>query len=109
MEAAMNEVISSLFALSDVQHMFAQRLNGKLEETNKLVVTKVLAYEGYEGLEYHINSLARIPGYAVMAVLDDGKRFPDDAKNSLRNLLKKQIWFVFQKKDFCTGKVRRMR
>ena len=32
-----------------------------------------------------------------MIVLDDGKRFPDDARNSLRNLLKEQIWFVFQK------------
>ena len=97
METTMNEAVSSLFALSDVQHMFAKRLNGKLEETNKLVVTEALAYEGYEGLEYHINSLARIPGYAVMIALDDGKRFPDDARNSLRNLLKEQIWFVFQK------------
>lgn len=97
MEVTMNEVVSSLFALSDVQYIFAKRLNGKLEETNKLVVTEALAYEGYEGLEYHINSLARIPGYAVMIVLDDGKRFPDDARNALRNLLKEQIWFVFQK------------
>ena len=97
METTMNDIASSLFALSNVQHMFAKRLNGKLEETNMLVVKEALAYEGYEGLEYHINNLARIPGYAVMIVLDDGKRFPDDARNALRNLLKEQIWFVFQK------------
>ena len=97
MEATMNEIGLSLFTLSDAQHKFAKRLNGELEETNKLVVTEALAYEGYEGLEYHINSLARIPGYAVMIVLDDGKRFPDDARNALRRLLKEQIWFVFQK------------
>ena len=95
MEATMNEVVLSLFELSDVQHKFAKGLNGKLEETNKLVVTEALAYEGYEGFE--LNNLARIPGYAVMIVLDDGKRFPDDARNSLRNLLKEQILFVFQK------------
>ncbi len=99
MEVSMNEVGSSLFALSDVQHLFAKRLNDKLEETNRLVVAEALAYEGYEGLEYHINRLARIPGYAVIIVLDDGKRFPDDARNALRKLLKEPIWFVFQKDD----------
>ncbi len=97
METAMNDVVSSLFALSQVQHTFAKQLNSKLMETNRLVITEALAYEGYEGLEYHINRIARIPGYAVMIVLDDGKRFPDDAKYALRNLLKEQIWFVFQK------------
>lgn len=97
MERTMNDIVSSLFTLSDVQYMFATRLNGKLGETNRLVITEALAYKGYEGLEYHINKLARIPGYAVIIVLDDGKRFPDDARNALRNLLKEQIWFVFQK------------
>ena len=99
MEATMNEMVSSLFALSDAQHMFAKGLNGKLEEMNKLVVSEALIYEGYEGLERHMNSLARIPGYAVMIVLDDGKWFPDAARNALRNLLKEQIWFIFQKDD----------
>lgn len=95
----MDDVISSLFALSNVQYMFANRLNGKLEDINRLVVTEALDYEGYSGLEYHINDLARIPGYAVMIVLDDGKRFPVEARNALRKLLKEQIWFVFQKDD----------
>ena len=97
MERTINEIVSSLFTLSEVQHTFARRLNGKLEETTKLLTTEALTYLGFGGLEYHINDIARIPGNAVIIVLDDGKRFPDDARFSLHRLLKEEIWFVFQK------------
>lgn len=96
MKDTMNDIITSMFALSRVQLMLAKRLNSKLEETNRLIVKEGLIYEGYGGLEYHINRLARMPGYAVMIVLDSGKRFPDDARNELSRLLKEQIWFVFE-------------
>ena len=53
------------------------------------------AYTGYEGLEWHISNVARIPGNAIMILLEIGKRFPDDTRRDLSYLLKEQVWFVF--------------
>ena len=97
MSNTLNEAIKSLFALSDLQYEFALKMNAKLEEINKATITEALAYIGFQGLEWHIEGIARIPGYAVMLVLGDGKRFPDEAVRQLYFLLKERIWFVFKK------------
>ena len=93
----LNDAVTSLFALSETQYMFAGRLSSKLEDINRTTITEALAYSGFQGLEWHIENIARIPGHAVMIVLGDGKRFPEDAVKALRNILKERIWFVFQK------------
>jgi len=94
---SLNEAANSLFVLSDLQYEFALRMNTKLEEINKATITEALAYIGFQGLEWHLEGLARIPGYADMIVLGDGKRFPDDATRQLYFLLKERIWFIFKK------------
>lgn len=94
---SLNEAVKSLFALSDAQYLFAGRLNNKLEEINKITITEALSYCGYQGLEWHVEQLARIPGHAVMIVLGDGKRFPDDVVRQMYYLLKEKIWFAFRK------------
>lgn len=97
MSHSIHEVIRSLFILSQTQWEFAVKLNDKLKEINGAVITEALAYLGYAGLEWHITSIARVPGYAVVIVLEDGKRFPDDATRALSRLLKESVWFVFYK------------
>lgn len=91
------EVINSLFLLSQTQQEFAVALNYKLKEINSAVIEEALKFLGYAGLEWHITSIARVPGYAMMIVLEDGKRFPDEATKSLSRLLKEPVWFVFHK------------
>lgn len=92
---ALDETINSVFTLSEIQWSFSKSLNGKLAEMNRMVVTEALAYTGYEGLEWHISNVARIPGNAIMILLEIGKRFPDDTRRDLSYLLKEQVWFVF--------------
>ena len=96
---SLNEAVSSLFALSDAQYSFAGRLNSKLEAINKTSITEALAFCGFQGLEWHIEGIARIPGSAVVIVLGDGKRFPDEATKHLYFLLKENVWFVFKKES----------
>lgn len=96
---SLSEAVKSLFALSDAQYVFAGRLNNKLEEVNKATIAEALDYCGFGGLEWHIEDIARVPGYAVMIVLGDGKRFPDDAVRQMYFLLKERIWFVFKKEN----------
>ncbi len=94
-----DDVIDSIFALSKTQQEFAIALNCKLQEINLAVIKEALAYSGFTGLEWHISNIARIPGYAMMIVLEDGKRFPDDASKALFYLLKEKVWFVFKKEN----------
>ena len=91
-----DEVVTAMFALSKAQREFAVSLNYKLQEMNFAVVKEALAYLGYTGLEYHISSIARIPGYAVMLVLEYGKVFPNDAAKALSGLLKEKVWYIIK-------------
>ena len=95
MKHTIDEFINSMFLLSKTQRDFAVSLNKSLEEINNAVIKEALSYLGYTGLEYHITRIARVPGYAMMFVLEYGKRFPDDTTKSLRCLLKERVWFVF--------------
>ena len=97
MSHTIDVIINSLFLLSQTQQDFAIALNNKLKEINSAVIKEALAYLGYTGLEWHIKSIVRVPGYAMMIVLEDGKRFPDDATKALSRLLKEPVWFVFYK------------
>ena len=92
---AIDETINSVFTLSKTQQDFAKALNTKLHEMNKVLITEALDYTGFSGLEWHISNVVRIPGNAMMIVLEDGKRFPDDARKALSYMLKEQVWFVF--------------
>jgi hypothetical protein len=96
MSHTIDEVINSVFALSKTQRELAISLNRKLQEMNMAVIKEALAYLGYEGLAWHIASIARIPGYAVMLVLEYGKKFPNDAAKALSGLLKEKIWYIIK-------------
>ena len=88
----MNSVI---FRLADTQKELAWNLNYNLIQLNKQIVTEAIHLIDAEGLEYHINSVARIPGVSVLIMLDDGKRFPDEQSKSLYLLMSEKISYVF--------------
>lgn len=88
----MNSVI---FRLADTQKELAWNLNYNLIQLNKQIVTEAIHLIGAEGLEYHINSVARIPGVSVLIMLDEGKRFPDEQSKSLYLLMSEKISYVF--------------
>lgn len=96
MSRTIDDVINSVFTLSKTQREFAIALNNKLQEINADVIKEALAYLGYEGLEWHISSIARIPGYAVMLVLEYGKVFPNNAARALSYLLKEKVWYIIK-------------
>jgi hypothetical protein len=97
-ERTLSDMASSLKLLSDIQYDLACELNEKLKGVNRSLITEALAYKGFKGQEDLVKSIARIPGYAIILLLEDGSRFPEDAKAVLKALLKHEnVWFVFQK------------
>ena len=41
-----------------------------------------------------VRDVARIPGFAVMLLLEPGTTFPNDVRRRLQRLLHEQVWFV---------------
>ncbi len=99
MSRTIDGIVNSIFALSKTQREFAISLNSKLQEMNAAIIKEALAYLDYEGLEWHIARIARIPGYAVMLVLEYGKKFPNDAAKALSSLLKEKIWYIIKNEN----------
>ena len=93
--STMNKIINTVFTLSEVQQNLAKGLNANFKNTNKIIIDEAIDYTGFSGLEWHVANVVRIPGNAIMIGLDDGKRFPNDARKELSYILKEQIWFIF--------------
>jgi len=92
----MNSVI---FKLSDTQKELSWKLNNRLLELNKQIVTEAIKIIGAEGLEWWILEVARIPGNTVLFQLIDGRKFPDKQKKQLHSLMSEFIGFVYSAED----------
>lgn len=95
----LNKMNSVIFKLSDTQRELAWSLNRDLLQTNKQIVTEAIHIIGASGMEYHINSVARIPGVCILLCLNDGVRFPEKETEDLRRLAGEKIAFVFYDDD----------
>ena len=94
-----DNVVSSLFELSDSQREFGNSLNKRFEEINTALVEEALLFGKCKTIIKELNQLARIPGQAIMLVLEDGTRVSDDVVATINDLLKEKIYFVFDTLD----------
>lgn len=95
----MDRINSVVFRLADTQKELAWKLNNHLLELNSQIVTEAIKLIGSEGLEHHIKSVGRIPGIAVVFLLNDGTVFPMEEIKKLRILMSENIGFVFDTDD----------
>ena len=92
----MNNIV---FQLADILKELAWNLNENLLELNKQIVTEAIHLIGAAGIEYHINSVGRIPGNNIVFMLDDGKRIPEEEAKKLYKLISERIDYTFQHND----------
>ena len=92
----MNNIV---FQLADILTELAWNLNENLLELNKQIVTEAIHLIGAAGIEYHINSVGRIPGNNIVFMLDDGKRIPEEEAKKLYKLISERIDYTFQHND----------
>jgi len=88
-------IIYPIFKLADIQKQLAWSLNENLIELNKQIVTEAIYLIGAVGMEYHINSIARIPGIRILFMLDEGKKVPESEIIKLNKLLSEKIDFNY--------------
>ena len=85
---------NSRFILANAQRTLAWTLNRERKKLHHVLLRHALHQLG-EG--QHINlirDIARVPGTAMMLVVDPGTHFPDPIRKKLQDILTEKIWFV---------------
>ena len=91
----MDKINSVIFRLADTQKELAWGLNNHLLELSNQIVTEAIRLIDAEGLQYHIQSVARIPGNTSLILLNDGTIFPKEQSYALYKLMSERIDFVY--------------
>lgn len=91
----MDRINSVIFRLADTQKELAWGLNNHLMELSNQIVTEAIRLVGAEGLQYHVQSVARIPGNTSLILLRDGTVFPKEQTEDLYRLMSERIGFVY--------------
>lgn len=92
----MDKINSVIFRLADTQRELAWALNEHLIELNGQIITEAIKLIGAEGLEWHIQSVARIPGNSSLIMLRDGTVFPKEQRDELYKMMSERINFVYE-------------
>lgn len=90
----LTRIDSVLFRLADTQKELAWYLDNNLLELNQNLAKEAIGLIGAKGLEYHILSVARIPGAAMTFLLNDGTVFPNEQSRQLSMLTGEYNYFT---------------
>ena len=93
--AEIDKINSVVFRLADTQRELAWGLNSHLLELNIQILTEAIRLSGADGLQYHIKSVARIPGNMTMILLNSKTVFPEEQKDKLYRLTGERIRLVY--------------
>ena len=87
-------VISGTFELADRQRHLAWRLNKQHKELHRALINKAFDQLGYRDGRDLILDIARVPGLAIMLLIEPDTTFPEDVRRNLGKLLGENVWFV---------------
>ena len=97
-----------VFQLADVQQTLAWELNKHILKINDTYIAEALGYIGADGMQYHINETGRIPGSAIIIVLEEGAVFPLRELRSLKKLLLPESVRVMNRMDDKSEMIRKL-
>ncbi len=91
----MDKINSVIFRLADTQRELAWGLNTHMLELNNQILKEAIRLIGADGLQYHVQSVARIPGNKSLILLNSGTVFPNEQKEKLYRIMAERIGFVY--------------
>ena len=89
-----SKVETMVIKLADTQKKLAFDMNPRLLELNKQIIVEALRLIGAAGIEYHIHSVARIPGNRNLIVLNNGRVMPKEESKKLSSLVNERVVYV---------------
>ena len=87
-------VITNVLKLADRQRDLAWKINKQQKELHRILLNKALEQSGYKNNEDLILDIARVPGLAVMFLINRKTMFPEEVRKDLEELLGEKVWFV---------------
>lgn len=95
----LSTITAGLFQLADAQRTLAWTLNKEQKELHRTLLRAALEQLGRPELDELALDVARVPGLAMMLLIDPGTRFPGEVRSGLEDLLGERIWFVVNTRD----------
>ena len=92
-------IISSTLGLADRQRDLAWRINKQQKELHRALLNKTLEQLGHRSSGSLILDVARVPGLAIMLLIEPKTTFPEDVRRNLKKMLGENIWFVVNTRD----------
>ncbi len=92
----MQRILNVLFSLGDEQKKLAWKIQGRIASLNERFLEASLQLAGFDGIQYHVRSVARIPGQAILLVLPEGTVIPRACKEKLQSLTREEVLFTFE-------------
>lgn len=95
----LSTITAGLFQLADAQRTLAWTLNKEQKELHRTLLRAALTQLGHPEVDELALDVARVPGLAVMLLIDPGTRIPGEVRSGLEDLLGERIWFVVNTGD----------
>ena len=92
-------VISSLFDLADAQRNLAWKLNKQQKSLHRALINEALEQLGCSDNAVAVLDIARVPGLAVMLLIEPNITFPMDVRKKLEEMLGEKVWFVINTRN----------
>ena len=90
---------AGLFHLADAQRTLAWTLNREQKELHRILLREALQQLDHAGLCGQAVDVARVPGLAMMLLINPKTVFPGEVRSGLEDLLGEKIWFVVKTPD----------
>ena len=87
-------ITSNLFKLADAQRKLAWVLNKQQKHLHRTLIDKALGQLGHKDCGNLVLDIARVPGLAIMLLIEPNTTFPEDVRRDLAKLLEEKVWFV---------------
>lgn len=95
----LSTITGGLFQLADAQRTLAWTLNKEQKKLHRSLLCAALEQLGCLEVNDLAIDVARVPGLAMMLLIDPGTQFPGEVRSGLEELLGEQIWFVVNTGD----------
>ena len=92
-------VTSKLFTLADAQRELAWTLNKHQKSLHRILINEALVQLGHKDRRDLILDIARVPGLAIMFLIEPKTEFPEDLRRNLEKMLGEKIWFVINTRN----------
>ena len=90
----LDAVTSAVLKLADTQRKSAWALNKEQKRLHRTLLHEALRQRGHEDSRNLISDIARVPGQAIMLLIEPKTTFPEDVRKDLEKLVGEKIWFV---------------